>query len=122
MEDTGERPRIAMASTAGAVLSAFVATLCCVGPLILALAGLGGAGLLTKFEPLRPYLTVATVGLLGLGFYFSYRKPRAGAATGVACDCPAPRASRMGRVMLWVGAALVAVLLGAPYLIEWVFV
>ena len=76
--------RATFAASAGSILSAFLASACCVGPLIFALLGLGGAGLLVKFEPYRPYFMAITFALLGTGFYFTYRRPRtsASAASG----------------------------------------
>ncbi len=108
------------ATIAGAVVSAFLASLCCLGPLLLALLGLGGAGLLVKFERYRPYFMVLTLGLLGLGFYFTYRKPKVAAAAGVQsgpeCDCEHPKANRLGKVMLWVATVFVVGFLAFPYL------
>ncbi len=109
-----------IATLAGAVVSAFLASLCCLGPLLFALLGLGGAGLLVKFERYRPYFMVLTLGLLALGFYVTYRKPKAAAAAdvqgGLACDCEHPKSNRLGKVMLWVATVFVAGFLAFPYL------
>ncbi len=117
--------RATLAASAGSILSAFLASACCVGPLIFALLGLGGAGLLVKFEPYRPYFMALTFGLLGTGFYFTYRRRRLAPVTvgadGAACDCPAPRTNRVGRIMLWVATALVAGFLVFPYLVPVLF-
>lgn len=112
------------ASIAGALLSAFLASLCCLGPLLFALLGIGGAGLLVKFEPYRPYFMLLTLGMLGAGFYFTYRKPRVAApaaASGLACDCAHPGANRLGKVMLWAATALVIGFLAFPYLARALF-
>ena len=61
----------AIAST----LAAFVASLCCLGPLILGGVGLGAA-MVATFAPLRPYFLALSAVLLASGFYFVYRKPR----------------------------------------------
>ncbi len=117
--------RATFAASVGSILSAFLASACCVGPLIFALLGLGGAGLLVKFEPYRPYFMAVTFGLLGVGFYFTYRRPRLASATGgaegAACDCPAPRTNRAGRILLWVATALVVGFLGFPSLVPYLF-
>lgn len=117
--------RATLATSAGSIVAAFLASACCVGPLVFALLGLGGAGLLVKFEPYRPYFIAVTFGLLGTGFYLSYRGPRvvrvAAGADGPACACPAPRTNRAGRVMLWVATVLVAGLLVFPYLVPILF-
>lgn len=106
-------PALAMA---GALASGFLASACCLGPLLLAAIGLGGAGLLARLEPWRPLLTVFTFGLLGAAAWSSIGRARA--APAVDCGCAHPRANRLGRALLWV-AALVAVGLWAfPYLAE----
>lgn len=114
-ESKGKLP---IAASLGSIVSAFIASACCVGPLVFALLGLGGAGLLVKFEPYRPYFIAITVALLGTGFYLTYRKPKVAIAQGegAACACPAPRTNRAGRVMLWVATVLVAVFLAFPYI------
>lgn len=106
-----------VATTAGAVASAFLASLCCIGPLVLAVLGLGGAGLLVKFEPYRPHFAALTAALLGTGFYFSYRRPRRPAVAGRPdCACEEPRSSRVGKAMLWLATALVVGFLAFPYI------
>lgn len=108
-----------VAGAAGAVMSAFLASLCCLGPLIFALLGIGGAGLLVKFEPYRPYFMVVTLALLGAGFYFTYRKPKA--ATGPDCDCEHPKSNRFGRGMLWIASVMAVGFLAFPYIAAWLF-
>lgn len=112
--------RWSLAASISSIISAFIASICCVGPLIFALLGIGGAGLLVKFEPYRPYFIVVTFALLGFGFYFAYRRPTLAAAAGTAggpeCACLAPRASRVGKNMLWIATLLVAGFLGFPHI------
>ncbi len=102
------------------MLSAIAASACCVGPLVLALLGLGGAATLMKLSPLRPLLVPVTVVLLGAGLLLAYRRPRAVAetqetASEPGCRCALPRTRAVGRVTLWVLAAVVLVLLISPY-------
>lgn len=116
--------KLTAASIGGAVAAAFAASACCLGPLLFAALGIGGAGLLVKLEPYRPYLAALTVALLGAGFYLTYRRPspvRATAAGSPACDCEQPRAGRLGRVALWIATVVVALVLGFPYLAEILF-
>jgi len=110
-------------ANAVAIVTAFVASACCVGPLVFALLGLGGGALLVKFEPYRPHFMALTFALLGAGFYFTYRKPKTAAsvAQGDACGCPAPRTNRVGRIMLWVATALVVGFLAFPYIAPLIF-
>lgn len=116
--------KLAAASIGGAVAAAFAASLCCLGPLVFAALGIGGAGLLVRFEAYRPYLATLTVLLLGAGFYLTYRRPRStrgAVAEAPACDCERPTASRLGPVALWVATVVVVLFLGFPYLAEFVF-
>ncbi len=115
------RRATAAASVGGAIAAAFAASLCCLGPLLFAALGLGGAGLLVEFEAYRPFFAALTLVLLGAGFYLTYRRPRlapANAAAGEACECELPGANRFGRVTLWVATVVVAGLLGFPYLAQ----
>jgi len=89
---------------------------------VLALLGLGGAGLLLKFEPYRPYFVALTVGLLASGFVLAYRRPAAPVAVnGIACACERPERNRLGRRSLWVASVVVVALLAFPYLAPYLF-
>lgn len=85
---------------AGAVLSAALASMCCILPVALGSVGLSGALLSTFFEPLRPYFLVLSAVLLAVGFYFAFRKP----AEGQACGTGPSRLARASRPMLFVAA------------------
>src|SRR5713226_4294623 len=108
-----------LGSLGGAVVSAFLASLCCLGPLVFALLGIGGAGLLLKFAAYRPYLSALTLGLLGLGFYFTYRPTRVAMAANVEgspeCACEHPKSNRLGKAMLWIATVVVVAFLSFPY-------
>jgi len=74
--------------------------------------GISGAAFAHRFEPFRPYLLVVTYGLLGGAFYLTYR-PQAVCGPGEACDTP--RANRLGRLMLWIAAIVVALATAFPW-------
>lgn len=105
-----------VATMAGALASAVLASACCIGPLLLGLVGLGGAGLLIKLEPYRPYFTGATLAALGAGFYFTYGKPKV--AEGDACGCEHPKSNRAGKFLLWLVTVLVIGFWTFPYVAE----
>ncbi|GIW40308.1 MAG: mercuric transporter [Candidatus Binatia bacterium] len=109
-----QREKVAYAATLGSVVAAFLASACCVGPFVLAVLGLGGAGLLLRFEPYRPYLLTVTLLFLAAGFYLVYGRPRA-RTSAESCECPAPRTNRAGKVLLWFATGLVAIFLAFPY-------
>ncbi len=95
------------------LLAGIGASLCCL-PILLLLAGAGGAwmGTLTAMEPYRPYLMGLTAVFLGLGFRKLYVLPRACAADEA---CGAPRTLRRQRALFWVITAVVVVLIGIPW-------
>src|SRR5215212_10123720 len=88
----------------GAVVAAFLASLCCVGPLLFVLLGIGTFGAAAYFEPARPFLMGGAVLLLAVAFYWIYIRHREETcAPGEACATnPVSCASRIG---LW-GASL----------------
>lgn len=102
----------AASASVASIGAAILASLCCIGPVLFVTLGLG-AGLASRFEPLRPVFTGLSVGLLALGFYTVYGRRAAGPA-GAACSadggCAEPRGRRRDTVLLW-GAALVALVL-----------
>src|SRR5262249_16901634 len=94
------------------IVTGFVASLCCIGPLLFAAAGLGVFGAATIFGSLRPYLLVVAGLLLGAGFYFTYR-PRK-----VVCEdgtCKPTRADSKSKVFLRLTAGLVLIFALSPY-------
>ncbi len=113
-----EQVRAKRLTIGGAVLAALAASSCCIGPLVLAALGIGGAGAFAVLGAYRPYILGITTVLLAGGFYLTYRKPRV-AADGDACGCekPSPKAGRAAQVGLWIATALVVLFAAAPNLI-----
>lgn len=104
----------------GAIASAIAASICCFGPLVLALLGLGGGALLLKLEPYRPYSLAAAALFLGAAFYLVYRRrPEEECAPGSACAQPSSR--RGQRIVLWIVAAIVVLAAAFPCLSKWLF-
>jgi len=102
-------------ANAGAVGSALAASICCFGPLLLALLGLGGGALLLKFEPYRPIFLSAAVTFLGIGFYLAYRRWDPDVCEP-GSSCPAPATRRKQRITLWIIAVIVAIAAAFPRL------
>ncbi len=99
--------------TIGSTLAAFVASLCCLGPLLLGSAGLGAA-LVATFAPLRPYFLALSCVLLAAGFYFVYRKPKAPRECEGEVCAPESRTRRMAKPLLWLATLAVAALAFFP--------
>lgn len=109
------RPHRPVIAVLGAIGAAFLASLCCIGPLLFVTLGIG-AGLASRFEPLRPYFTVLTLVLLAVGFYTVYGR-RARATTG-ACgadqQCATGRTRSRDKLVLWVATIVALLLLTFP--------
>ena len=100
-------PRSGLFASGGALVAAVLSSACCWLPLAAIGLGASSAGVGAFFEAWRVPLLLATVALLGSGFYLVYRKPRC--APGEACEVPNPRLQRFNRGMLWLTAVFVAV-------------
>ncbi len=92
---------------AGGVLSAVLASACCIGPLVLLTLGISGAwiGNLTALEPYKPFFAVIALGFIGAGFWHVYfRKP-------TVCEpgsyCARPSSARTTKAALWAALVLV---------------
>ena len=92
---------------AGASLvTALLASVCCLGPVVLSTLGLSALGVSAAFQPLRPYLLGVTALLLSVGFYFAYfRQPVC--APGETCAVQNPKLRRANRGLLWVATLAV---------------
>lgn len=103
----------------GAVGTAFLAALCCLGPLIFVTLGVG-AGLASTFKPLQPVFTVLTLVLIAAGFYAVYgrRRGTASAAGATATQCATPRGRGRDALVLWVGTIVALILVTFP---QWSF-
>lgn len=95
-------------------IAAIVASVCCVGPVVLIMLGVGGTWVanLTALEPYRPIFVGAALVFLGLAFRKLHPVPAA-CAPGQACAVPANR--KRQRLMFWLVAILVLALLGFPW-------
>ena len=105
---------------AGAIGSAIAASICCVGPLALALLGLGGGALLLKFAPYRPYFLGVAALFLGAAFYLTYRRPAPeDCEPGSVCAIPANRKGQ--KIALWIVTVIVAIAAAFPYFSDALF-
>jgi mercuric ion transport protein len=101
-----------VASGMGALFSALLASVCCLGPFVLVGIGLGGLGLAATFAPFRPVLLVLTGIFLVLAFYFAYRKRE------VVCEdgrCELRASGPAYKAFLWLLAIVVALMATFPF-------
>lgn len=99
-------------STAGGVVAAVVASLCCIGPALVTLLGIGSIGAFAAFEATRPYLIAVTVVILALAFYLTYRKREVQCEDGT---CKVQSAGRWNKIGVWIATILAAGALTFPY-------
>lgn len=89
-----------MEKTAGivALVSAAFASICCLGPVVLAALGLGGVGLAAGLTQYRPIFLGFTAIILGVAFYFTYRKREVACADGT---CELRSGGKTMKGVLW---------------------
>ena len=104
----------------GAISSAIAASICCFGPLLLALSGLGGGALLLRLTPYRPYFLVGTAGLLAASFYQTYRRPTSDGC-GPEAVCARSSNRTVQKIVLWIVTVLVLLVAAFPYYSEQIF-
>lgn len=92
---------------AGGMLGAFLASSCCILPLVLISLGVSGAwiGQLAALEPYKPLFIIVAIGFLAAGAWEVYfRKPP-------PCEdgtyCARPESSRIKQIALWAGGLIV---------------
>jgi mercuric ion transport protein len=99
-------------TTTGAVAAAIIASLCCIGPIAVAMIGVGSVAAFSVFWEFRLYLIGLTLILLGLAFYFTYRKRE------VVCEdgtCKFESAGKWSKGAVWTATLLAALAIAFPY-------
>ncbi len=100
----------------GSLVSAFLASLCCAGPLMLGVLGLG-AGATSSYVkvlvPYRPAFIALTFLILAVGFFSVYRRKKA-CSTDSACPTSATKALK---IALWVATVTALILILLPDLL-----
>lgn len=103
----------------GGVVASIGAGLCCAGPLVLLLLGVSGSwvGNLTLFEPYRPLFILTVVSLFGWAGWKLYR-PQTECQPDETCALPQVQKRR--KVMFWLAALVVLILVTSNYWVLWV--
>ncbi len=102
----------------GGVLAALMASVCCIGPLILTLLGVSGAAVLARLEFLRIPMILLVAALFAVAGISLFRK-RGSCEPGSLCADP----KRFRRMVIayWLGLALAALAITSTEWIAWVF-
>lgn len=96
----------------GGILTAVAASLCCIGPGLLAIVGVGSIGFLGGLAIYRPYFIGFTIALLALAFYLTYRKRE------VVCEdgtCKVTNAGKWNKISVWTSAIIAVAAIIFPY-------
>ena len=99
-------------SSTGGVIAAVIASVCCIGPVVLALIGISSIGLFSMLEAYRSYLIGLTVVLLGFAFYFTYRKREVKCEDG---SCKVQSSSLWNKIGVWCATLIAVGALAFPY-------
>jgi len=101
---------------AGGVLGALASSSCRILTVVLFSLGAGGAwlGNLSALSPYQPIFVAITLGFLGSGFWFAYRRPKAPCEGSAACVPPA--SGGVVKLALRSATLLVAAAIAFPYL------
>ena len=99
----------------GGIVTALLASACCIGPALFIAFGVTGLGFLTGLQPLRPYMLGASFIFLGLSWRKAYgRKCEEGSCS--------PGSLKISRALFWIVAATVVFGLAFPYVAGWLLV
>jgi len=109
----------------GGVIAAFLASLCCIGPVLFAAVGVGvgatgilasTAGFLKAFVPYRPFFILVSLVAMGIAFYLVYKKPVASCTTRP--DCADSRSRSKSIFFLWMSTALILFFVLSPFWLD----
>ncbi len=94
----------------GAMIAGFLASACCIGPLIVVLLGLGSASAFIAMEPYRPIFAAITLALIGWAGWRHWQGRKKCISEGCSPKKP---------VLLWVLSGFAVLLLISPSLLPY---
>lgn len=114
------KPAAAGKPIAGGILAGIAGSVCCVGPLALVMAGVGGAWVsdLTALQPWSPLFAGLAALAFGYAAYKLFYVPR---VCVPGTPCADPRTLRNQRIVFLIAAPLVAALLSFPLYAKWFY-
>lgn len=100
------------------IVAAFIASLCCVGPLLLTLLGVSGAAVLSKIEVIRIPLIILVVIVFAIAGKILYRKRDTCEPNSICAD---PKKYTRMVAAYWIGLAIALIALTSPWWIPLIF-
>ncbi len=98
----------------GGIIASVLASLCCVGPLVLTLLGVSGAAVLSQFGALRVPMIIIVLVLFGIAGISLYRKRK---SCEVGSICADPKKFRKMVIFYWVGFVIAILGIASP---QWI--
>lgn len=102
----------------GGIFASFIASLCCIGPLILTILGVSGAAALSKLEAVRVPMILLVLAFFGIAGFSLYRKRNSCEPGSICSD---PKKFRKMVAIYWVGLSLALLGVTSPYWIAFIF-
>lgn len=96
----------------GSIITAVLASLCCIGPLLLVGFGIGSVAFFSRFDAYRPYFIGLAVLLLIPAFYLAYKKREIKCEDGT---CKIESAGKWNKISVWFAFVIVAGFISFPY-------
>lgn len=100
------------------VIAGLLASLCCIGPLVLTILGVSGAAFLAKFDIVRTPLIFLVLGSFSFAGYSLYKKRQECESNSICAD---PKKYRKMIIAYWIGLVVAILGLISPYIIVWFF-
>ncbi|MGE3610668.1 MAG: mercuric transporter MerT family protein [Bacteriovoracaceae bacterium] len=100
------------------IVAGLLASVCCIGPLILTLLGVSGAAALAKFDAIRIPLIFLVIGIFSFAGYTLYKKRNVCEPGSICAD---PKKYRKMVLAYWIGLAIAVLGVASPYIVAWIF-
>lgn len=100
------------------VIAGLLASLCCIGPLILTILGISGAAALAKFDAFRVPLIFLVISIFSFAGYTLYKKRQVCEPGSI---CANPKKYRKMVIAYWVGLGFAILGLTSPYFVALFF-
>jgi len=99
------------------MVTALLASACCIGPALFLMFGITGLGFLSRLEWMRPYFLVGTFILGCISYHYAYGKG-SDCNPGGGCNT---HSRRINRVLFWILVGFIFFGVSFPYITAWLF-
>lgn len=96
----------------GSIITAVLASLCCIGTLLLVGFGIGSVAFFSRFDAYRPYFIGLAAVLLIPAFYLAYKKREIKCEDGT---CKIESDGKWNKILVWFAFVVIAGFISFPY-------